>query len=166
MPNLGNAYQWLINTCNNPDVGYSQEFRNQQIIDGICYYDCSSIIWYSLIAGGFDCIEAYNRTVGNYYGNAFTTWTEAEVLRALGFKALEINCEWKSGDILIRNNHTEMVYSGGYASGVTMGAHSDDLPLVDQVSINNFKSTAAAWEEIFRYAKDIDNRIVIPVIMA
>ena len=165
MPNLFNAYNWMINTCNNPDVGYSQEFRNQEIINGICYYDCSSIIWYALLAGGYDCIKAYNNTVGQYYGNAFTTWTEAEVLRYLGFKPVKINSQWEKGDILIRNNHTEMVYQGFFAQGRTMGAHSDEVPLPDQVSINNFITTAASWEELYRYDSSGPAELVRPVIM-
>ena len=58
MPNINQAYSWAVNTCNASNVGYSQTYRNQQTIGGITYYDCSSFIWYSLIAGGFPCVEA------------------------------------------------------------------------------------------------------------
>ena len=47
MPNINQAYSWAVNTCNAPNVGYSQAYRNQQTIGGITYYDCSSFIWYS-----------------------------------------------------------------------------------------------------------------------
>jgi hypothetical protein len=166
MANIRNAYQWSINACNNPDIGYSQEYRNARIIDGICYYDCSSFVWFALMSGGFDCIGAYNAAIGPYYGNAFTTWNMPEVLRVLGFRQHELNSQWQPADILIRNNHTELVYQGFYGQGRTMGAHSDDVPLPDQVSINNFVCTAASWEELWRYEGPVkDNRIIIPVIM-
>ena len=39
MPNINQAYSWAVNTCNAPNVGYSQAYRNQQTIGGITYYD-------------------------------------------------------------------------------------------------------------------------------
>ena len=41
MPDLNTAYSWAINTCDAPNVGYSQTYRNQQQVNGVTYYDCS-----------------------------------------------------------------------------------------------------------------------------
>ena len=139
--NINKAYQWTINTCNDGAVGYSQTYRNQQTVNGITYYDCSSLMWYALVAGGFDPGSVYNVT--------FRTWEMANVCRDLGFNILDARTEiWKPGDILVddwrppRLQHTEMVYEGPpnneVCMGKTMGAHQDGVPLVDQVSINNY----------------------------
>ena len=39
MPDINKSYSWAINTCNAPNVGYSQSYRNQQTVGGITYYD-------------------------------------------------------------------------------------------------------------------------------
>ena len=52
MPDINKAYSWAIQTCNAPNVGYSNAYRNQQTVGGITYYDCSSFINYALLAGG------------------------------------------------------------------------------------------------------------------
>lgn len=164
--NIAPAYYWMIEKCNAPDVGYSQAYRNQQMVDGITYYDCASMIWFALAAAGFDMIRAYNETVEPYYGNAFTTWQMPPVLNYLGFTRADLYGEWLPGDILLRNNHTEMVYSAaGSGAGVTMGAHTDEVPLTEQVSINDFISGAYAWEEIWRYNSNDKPRSIIPVLM-
>lgn len=152
MPNLDKAYTWAIETCNAPDVGYSQSYRNQQTVRGITYYDCSSFIWYALKVGGFDVEAAYLRANGYAYsGNAITTHTEQAWLLALGFKQVEITGEWKPGDVLWKSGHTEMVYKGGDASGITMGAHTSNAPLPDQVSINAGVTGQGYFTHIYRY---------------
>ena len=148
MPNITTSYQWAITTCNAANVGYSQSYRNQQTVDGITYYDCSSFIWYALKAGGFDVEAAYKTAMGfDYSGNAIVTDYEAAWLKALGFTKVSLTGTWKKGDVLIRNGHTEMVYSGRR----TMGAHSSSYPLADQVSINTSDSSPSSWEECWRY---------------
>ena len=152
MPNLNIAYQWSINTCNNPNVGYSQNYRNQQTVNGVTYYDCSSFIWYALLAAGFDVKTAYRTATGETYdGNAIWTAVERAWLQALGFTQQNIRGEWKAGDVLWRSGHTEMVYTGGTGRGVTMGAHSPNRPLAEQVSINTNESTYNTWSELWRY---------------
>ena len=126
------AYSWAINTCNNASVGYSQTYRNQQTVSGITYYDCSSFIWYALVAGGFDMSGTY----GSSY--PFTTTYMNTVLLNLGFTRITIDSSTVAlaGDIVWKSGHTEMVYLGageGYAK--LMGAHSSQLDLADQVSI-------------------------------
>lgn len=148
------SYQWAIDTCNADNIGYSQPYRNQQTVKGITYYDCSSFIWYALKAGGFDVNAAYKTATGSdYSGNAITTHNEAAFLQALGFSRKTLTDEWKAGDILIRSEHTEMVYSGGIGKGISMGAHSARYPLQDQVSINTSETTADKWTEIWRYGE-------------
>lgn len=161
------AYNWMIEKCNAPNVGYSQTFRNQQTVDGITYYDCASMIWFALAAAGFDMVEAYNATCGNYYGNAFTTWQMPGALAFLGFQQKDLSGEWLPGDILLRNNHTEMVYSAaGSGAGVTMGAHTDEVPLPAQVSINDFISGADAWQELWRLEpREEKEKSLIPFLM-
>lgn len=146
------AYKWAIRECNASNVGYSQAYRNQQKVNGIVYYDCSSFIWYALKAGGFDVEGAYQTATGTAYsGNAITTYNESAWLTALGFTQANINGEWKKGDILLRSTHTEMVYEGGIGQGITMGAHSAGYSLDRQVSINDYTSTAANYNSIWTY---------------
>ena len=148
--NINKAYQWTINTCNAPNVGYSQPNRNQVTVNGITYYDCSSLIWYALVAGGWDPRAEYPGT------NAFVTWTMGPVLIALGFTEMDSRTtEWLPGDILVNDwtdiysQHTEMVYEGPpnheVNYGKTMGAHQAGGPLADQVSINNYYTTPASY---------------------
>lgn len=152
MPDIDTAFTFCVNACNNPNVGYSQDYRNQRTVNGKTYYDCSSLMWYSLDAGNFDVKGAYQTAVGSpYSGNAITTASEEAWLRALGFTQVNIQGEWKPGDILWRKGHTEMVYSGGTGSGVTMGAHSSRYAFANQVSINSSASSASSWTHLWRY---------------
>ena len=144
---LTGAYNWAIERCNNPNVGYSQAYRNEQTINGITYYDCSSFIWYALLHNGWDCITANG---GSSW--PFTTSTMSIVLPRLGFTQISQNGIWKPMDIVLNpGSHTEFVYTGGNAQGVTMGAHTDSVPLVDQVSINNYTTYAGRYTEFWRY---------------
>ena len=70
MPDINKAYSWAIETCNAPNVGYSNDYRNQQTVGGITYYDCSSFINYALLAGGFETPNYAPRY------NAFTPMTK------------------------------------------------------------------------------------------
>lgn len=152
--NLNKAYQWAIDTCERPDVGYKQAYRNQQTVNGITYYDCSSFIFYALKEAGFDVAgQAYTTAVGEAYsGNAITTHTERAWLTALGWQQVPITGEWKPCDILWRTGHTEMVYSGGTGSGVTMGAHGENgIALPNQVSIKSSTDNYSQWESLWRY---------------
>lgn len=141
MPNISLSYQWAVDKCNAPNIGYSQTYREQQTVNGITYYDCSSFIWYALQAGGFTLTPP-----------PFTTDTMIPILQSLGFSSVPISGQWVAGDILWKQGHTEMVYSGGVGQGVTMGAHSANVPLDDQVSVNTYTSYASGWEYLFRYS--------------
>lgn len=133
------AYSWAVGTCNAPNVGYSQDYRNQQTVGGITYYDCSSFIWYALKVGGFDVETAYKHALGyGYGGNAITTHNLINWLAAMGWVEHDISDRWPPGAVLWKSGHTEMVYAEGAdkGHGRTMGAHSRFLPLDQQVSIN------------------------------
>lgn len=150
MPSIQAAYQYCIQACNSPTVGYSNDYRNKQTVNGITYYDCSSLIWYSLQAGGFDLAGAGAPT-------PFRTGDMFSVLPRLGFTSEPLTGQWKPGDIGLTAEHTEMVYSGGMGQGVCMGAHRGDVPLANQVSIGSssgdptWVSTASRWTRLFRY---------------
>lgn len=145
MPSIQNAYNWAIEVCNKPNVGYSQTYRDQRTVNGITYYDCSSFIWYALIAGGFG-------VVGIWGTWPFTTSTMSSVLKKLGFVKHEPSIEWKPGDILIRNGHTEMAFD----TTRTMGAHTSTVPLDQQVSINA-NDGRGSWAELWRWETGATN---------
>lgn len=137
MPSINKAWQWMVNTCNAPKVGYSQTYRRGQKVNGITYYDCSSMISKSLTVGGFFTENPW-----------FTTASERNYLNGLGFTEMSTNIEWLPGDILWRKGHTEMVYQGRR----TMGAHSSSYPLDKQVSINVNDSSPSKWTYLYRYS--------------
>lgn len=147
MPSIQQAYNWAVGTCANENVGYSQEYRNQQTVKGITYYDCSSFIWYSLLAGGFDVKSANG---GSSY--PFWTGTQSACLRLLGFKKHSPSDPWLLGDILLRTGHTEMAFD----STRTMGAHTAKAPLPEQVSINA-NDSRDNWLELWRWENGATN---------
>lgn len=150
MPSIDKAYTWAIQTCNAPNVGYSQSYRNQQTVNGITYYDCSSFINYALLAGGF--------TTPGYApnSNAFTTYTMATVLLSIGFHEVPSNGTYLPGDIGVNPEHTEMCYEGGQGNGIFMGAHTGNAPLAGQVSIGSSSGNTQyrrSFRRIFRYGE-------------
>lgn len=122
MPDINISFRWGVDTCNAPNIQYSQTYRNQQTVGGITYYDCSSFVWYALKAGGWDVAgQAYNTATGySYSGNAITTPDEVAWLLALGFTEVS-QSQVLAGDVCWKSGHTEMVYDP--ATGQTMGAH-------------------------------------------
>lgn len=163
MPNLNTSYAWAIEWCNAADTLYSQNRRNQYRLgrdsSGYMYFDCSSFIWFCLQAGGWDVIAADPWFNPNAY-NAITTHNMPTWLSNLGWYEVDINGTWLAGDIVWRPydflyqgsvGHTEMVYEGGTASGITMGAHSDDYVPAEQVSINNWWTGSNRYQKLFRY---------------
>lgn len=140
MPSLSASIQWAINTCRRSDVGYSMDYRNQQTVNGITYYDCSSFINYAIIAGGW-LTPAYAPN-----NNPFTTVDMRGVLLSLGWKKGTFSKNWKAGAIVWREGHTEMVYS----STMCMGARGrEHYALPDQVAIHT--SSPSSWTEIYYY---------------
>ena len=160
MPDLNKAYQWAVNTCNAPNVGYSQDYRNQEHIGVITYYDCSSFINYALIAGGW---------VTPQYApahNPLTTWSLITELPRLGWSQVDPNGLILPGDIGVSNipssHHTEMAYNQGNGQAIFMGAHGSKyadgtpIPLDYQVSIGDSYGNAGAtktFETLWRYGE-------------
>ena len=113
---LVQAYlDWAINIANDDSHGYSQCARTGPD------YDCSSLVWYSLVEGAKMDAE----TLGGY---AFTTYVMGEKLKAVGFTEYEYtgHQDLLPGDILVfpgdiaaGTGHTE-IYVG---EGKTVGAH-------------------------------------------
>ena len=156
MPSINGAYTWAVNCCNLPKVGYSQAYRNQQTVNGITYYDCSSFINYALLAGGFSTPQYAPNN------NAFTTYDMEGVLQQLGFTRVTDGVI-KAGDIGVSDTHTEMCYKGGTGKAVFMGAHGrNGIALVNQVSIGsssgdpNYERT---FPRIWRYGDGASGEI-------
>lgn len=153
MPNLTGAYNLAIKLCNSVDpyCRYSQKsnLRGGAISGGYQWFDCSGFIWYVLKNNGFN--------VGSY---PFSTAGEISVLTKAGFTEIDINGEWKAGDILWRRSdghgHTEMVYRGGVAKGISMGAHTSNTTIPKEVSINNTYSKASSYMKLLRYNEEVD----------
>lgn len=148
MSDINKAYTWAIQTCNAPNVGYSQTYRNKQTVGGITYYDCSSFINYALLAGGFVTPKYAPNS------NAFTTYTEPSELIRLGFKEVGATGEYLPGDIGLSTSHTEMCYQGGHGKGVFMGAHTANALLANQVSIGSSRGDITyqrSFPRLFRY---------------
>lgn len=153
---------WGADVCNSPTVGYSQAYRNQQTVNGITYYDCSSFINYALLAGGFET-PSYAPD-----HNAFTTFSMGAELLRLGWRKVESWEVLKPGDVGVSNNsqseHTEMVHDVNSETGYAhwMGAHTDGVPLQDQVSITDYWQ--GKWfDEIYRYDKDEEIQVTINI---
>lgn len=147
MPDINAAWRWAINTCNAPAVGYSMDYREQQTVNGITYYDCSSFIWYALVQGGGF----------NLPSPPFATPSMYSVLQDAGFTFIPLSAATIPGDICFYdygggvNGHTEMVFAGGNGEARTMGAHGSSLPLADQVSINSGYTPNTRWQYIARW---------------
>ena len=144
MASINDAYQWAINACDAPNIGYSQTYRRGQTVNGITYYDCSSFISQALTIAGFFASNPW-----------FTTRSMGGFLESVGFTKLNpATTAWQAGDILVTvsGGHTEMVYQGGEvgAGGVTMGAHSPNVPLDEQVSINSYTTPPSYYEHLYR----------------
>lgn len=160
MPSLQTAFTWAENKCEEPNVGYSQAYREGQVVDGIQYYDCSSFIYAALVAGGFDFIPEYQW---------FWTGNQTQAMKSVGWTEYVFqdgvisDFALRNGDVLIRGagrsdvpgdvstdeGHTEMVWDA--AKGYTMGAHSSSLPLDDQVSKHYIDQRKERWFFVMRY---------------
>ena len=77
-------------------------------------YDCSSLVYYALTQAGF-----------NVGPPAFSTYSQVNLMTEAGFVQYEITSpdDLRPGDILWRQEHTE-IYIGG---GRTVGAHIDEV---------------------------------------
>lgn len=147
MPSINTAYTWMINACNAPSIGYSQKYRRGQNVNGVTYYDCSSLISQALTQAGYFQENPW-----------FTTATMGQYLLDLGAQHHKTDAvPWQAGDILVVRNatrqHTEMCYEPADSGGITMGAHTANVPLAQQVSINNFVTGVDYYTDLYRLGK-------------
>lgn len=144
MPSLERFFEWCVNTCNDPNVGYSQDYRCAQTVNGVTYYDCSSFVYYALKAGGWSDLPSY----------PFTTYTMIPYLLSGGWYEVSADGDILSGDIGWNLEHTEVAYSNGENGiAVFMGAHDNCYPLPLQVSIGvgGDPLKPRSFSRIFRY---------------
>ncbi len=138
--------QWAIDIANDDSHGYSQCNRT-----GSPDYDCSSLVWYSLVDGqGFDA-----NAMGGY---AFSTCGEGDILKQNGFKEYTYtsHADLQPGDILVRDpcgphGHTE-IYVG---EDKTVGAHTSESGLCgapgDQTGHEiDVGVSSSSWETYYR----------------
>ena len=137
------AVQWAIMICNDDSHGYSQGSR-----DGNPDYDCSSLVYYSLLNNGWS-----REQLGGF---AFNTHMMEGVLTNCGWKMYPYDHNVGSlqrGDIMWRGEHTEW-YVG---DGKTAGAHSAENGGIygqpgdqtgDEVSV---VPISGGWTHFFRY---------------
>lgn len=92
--------QWAVDIANDDSHGYSQCKRNGPD------YDCSSLVYYSLLNSGYSQAELGDRP--------FNTGTESAVLTRIGFvRHTYVESELQPGDILWKSGHTGMYVGDG-----------------------------------------------------
>lgn len=138
---------WCIAKCNEANIGYSQQYREEQTVGGITYYDCSSFIWYGLAHNDFNIDATGHPTY------AFNTTAMPTDLPKMGWVQINPENGLKQGDIGVSATHTEVVYEAGTQEGYArfMGAHSANLPLADQVSINSYETPISDFTTYWRF---------------
>lgn len=93
--------QWAIDIANDDSHGYSQCNRTGPD------YDCSSLVYYSLLNNGYT-----EEQLGGPW--PFTTYTMTSILPNIGFDRHDYNeSELQPGDILWRNTHTGIYVGDG-----------------------------------------------------
>ena len=149
LPNLTNAYNYVISACQDVNIGYSMEYRTTGSLGESykTYFDCSSLM-------------AKAMTIGGYFINNpwFTTAVQPEYMDRAGWVEINQAGAWLPGDILWlpagygthKYGHTEMVYTGGTGSGITMGAHTSGYAFARQVSINDYRTTSGYYAKLYR----------------
>ena len=143
--NLQGFIQWCIDKCNEENIGYSQQYREEQTVSGITYYDCSSFVWYGLAHNNFD-IDATGHP-----SYAFDTLAMPTDLVAMGWTQVASDTPLQQGDIGVSDSHTEVVYSVSGNDIYFMGAHSSSYPLDEQVSISSSPSARSRFTQYFRF---------------
>lgn len=137
---------WCRDIANNNEYVYiyganhDVPWNNDQVLKA---FDCSSFVSFGLHNGG-----------GYDLQTQFTTSGQKQALENLGFKSIKwVNkSKTKRGDILVRDGHTEVVYSTNN-DGKLVGAHASEIhgvpvPIPDQISIKDFDDLN--WEWILR----------------
>lgn len=146
--NLQGAFNWIETQCNNPNARYNQSYRNMRTVDGLTYFDCSSLLFFGFwLGGGFPIADyGFSTTLTDYtnpttghVANAWIVQTMEPILVSEGWVDVRLDMpqEWLPGDVLIKYNqwHTEMIYSPE-PNLQQMGARNSSLPAADQVAIH------------------------------
>lgn len=149
---LQEAYNYCIEVCNYPYVGYDSTYPARTTVDTSVTYrtycDCASLMSKCMTVGGYFTSNPW-----------FFTGSQVDYMQRAGWVEQPLSGEWKAGDILWYryegsnpHGHTEMVYSGGIGSGITMGAHGRiNRAFPDQVSIRSSPSNYTQnWMKLFR----------------
>lgn len=108
-----NYLEWAASIAEDDSHGYDQGGRNGPD------YDCSSLVWHSLVESGTFTAEELG-------GSAFATSYMAGILISAGFSEYSYNDnvdDLQPGDILLRSGHTEIYYG----DGKTVGAHCNEF---------------------------------------
>ena len=145
-------YDWAVRECQRTDVAYSQTYRNQQTVNGITYYDCSSFTFFACwLGGGLDVgALGYSTDINAYHNGTANAWTVNSMIRTLaavsGFQQFNPRyVSWEAGDILAKTNtHCEICYA---PPRQTMGAHST----AGGVSINQYQSSIDYYDVLIRW---------------
>ena len=145
MPSLTTAFNYAVNACNDPYIGYAYTASVRETITlGVnyrTYCDCSSFISKCLTEGG-------------YFKNNpwFYTGDMCGFLERAGWRQQSLDGVWMPGDVLWKSGHTEMVYEGGTGRGRTMGAHTSNVAYEAQVNIaaEGRYSYASRWTRLYR----------------
>ena len=107
--------QWAINIANDDSHGYSQCARTGPD------YDCSSLVYYSLLNSGY----SESQLGGSY---PFTTYTMDSILTGIGFERHNYNpSELQAGDILWRSTHTGIYAGNGQVVQASSSREGDGL---------------------------------------
>lgn len=157
MPDFNAYFQWCVDICEDPNVRYNQSYRNAgKDPDGYTCYDCSSFVYYGLIAGGWSLPVSYGES-----NRAFTTHNMIGVILSLdGWVEVSASGNIEPGDIGWNNSHTEVAYSAG-TNGVAvwMGAHGrNGVAGANQVSIgskNGNRNGTRSFDRVFRYEGNV-----------
>lgn len=134
-----NTYGYKLGAGHGVSWNYSEKF-----------FDCSSFISFGLHNGGGYDLE-----------NQFTTATQKTELEELGFEIIKYKNkeQLKRGDILFYNNenggHTEVVYQIEDTIKL-VGAHTDTVPLDEQISICDFYNSE--WQYIARPFEEFSHK--------
>ena len=141
-----NRVMWCLDLAENNYHGYSQ-MRRSSGRD----YDCSSMVFYSLLQNGFTT----NQLGTNI---PFTTFVMDHYMTKIGFKRYrysEVRNSLRLGDVLVGNtlfDHTETFFG----NGMTVGAHSGDLDGAwgdssgNEISVVPNAKYDYGWEFVYR----------------
>ena len=155
---IRDAFDWAVTECRRTDVAYSQTYRNQQTVNGITYYDCSSFIFFALwLGGGLDVgALGFPTNLSAYHNGSANAWVVTSMVytylpQVQGFEQFDASAvSWQEGDILAKTNvprsdrHTEMCYA---PPTQTMGAHNPSRG----VSINDFQTGTNYYNILIRW---------------